>query len=416
MAKIRVLQDKNIVLGITGGIAAYKVADLTSRLVKAGALVDVIMTRAATEFVGPITFQALTHRPVVTEMFALLQETEIGHVSLGQRADLMIVAPATANTLAKLAHGLADNMLTTTALACRAPILLAPAMETGMWQNQATQANMSLLRQRGMHVIGPGVGRLASGGSGAGRMAEPVEILETARGLLGRHGPLAGRSVVVTAGSNWEPIDPVRFLGNRSSGKMGYALAIAARDRGAEVTLIHGPTTLSKPYGVQEIGVETARQMCDAVLQATATGDVLLMAAAVADYRPKSTADQKIKKGQEKLIVELTHNPDILLQVRHQRENCSRPQVVVGFAAETEDLLANAREKLVRKRLDLIVANDISAADSGFAVDTNRVTFLDAAGGITALPLLSKDEVADMVLDRVVTLLNDDKRTAAELG
>lgn len=407
MAGIRALKGKNVVLGVTGGIAAYKAADLTSRLVKAGALVDVIMTQAAIEFVGPITFQALTHRPVVTEIFSLLQETEIGHVSLGKRADLMVVAPATANTLAKLAHGLADNMLTTTALACRGTILLAPAMETGMWQNPVTQVNMALLRERGMVVVGPEVGRLASGASGAGRMAEPADILEAARWSLGRHGPLAGHSVVVTAGGTREPIDPVRFVGNRSSGKMGYALAVAARDRGAEVTLIHAPTALSKPYGVRAVAVETALQMHDAVLEAVPTADVLLMAAAVADYCPVSTADQKIKKGEGDLIVKLTRNPDILLKVARQRESGRRPRVVVGFAAETEDVLVNARKKLTRKRLDLIVANDVSATDSGFAIDTNRVTLLDAAGGITALPLLSKDEVADMVLDRVLALLSD---------
>lgn len=405
MAAIRLLNGKNIVLGVTGGIAAYKVADLTSRLVKAGASVDVIMTEAAIKFVGPITFQALTHHPVITEMFALLQETEIGHVSLGKRADLMIIAPATANTLAKLAHGLADNMLTATALACRGAILLAPAMETGMWRNPATQANVALLRERGMHIVGPGVGRLASGASGAGRMAEPVEILGAARRLLGREGPLAGRSVVVTAGGTREPVDPVRFVSNRSSGKMGYALAVAARDRGAEVTLIHGPTALPAPYGVRDVSLETALQMRDSVLEDASTADVLLMAAAVADYRPVTAADQKIKKGEDNLTVELIRNPDILLEVARRRETNGRPRVVVGFAAETEDLLANAREKLTRKRLDLIVANDVSAGDSGFAVDTNRVTLLDAAGEITPLPLLSKDEVAETVLDRVVALL-----------
>jgi phosphopantothenoylcysteine decarboxylase/phosphopantothenate--cysteine ligase len=405
MTEIRLLKGKNVVLGVTGGIAAYKVADLTSRLVKAGAQVDVIMTEAAAEFIGPLTFQALTHRPVVTEMFPLPQETEIGHVSLGQRADLMIVAPATANTLAKLAHGLADNMLTTTALACRAPILLAPAMETHMWENLATQANMALLCERGMHVVGPGVGRLASGGSGAGRMAEPVEILEAARWLLSRRGPLAGRSAIVTAGGTREPIDPVRFVGNHSSGKMGYALAVAARDRGAEVTLIHGPTALATPYGVRDVPVQTALQMRDAVLEAVSNTDILLMAAAVADYRPAAVAEQKIKKHEGGLIIELARNPDILLEVASQRETSGRPLVVVGFAAETADLLANAREKLTRKRLELIVANDVSAAESGFAVDTNRVTLVDAKGGITPLPLFSKVEVAEMILDRVVALL-----------
>ena len=405
MTEIRVLKDKNIVLGVTGGIAAYKVADLASRLIKAGAIVDVIMTKAATEFVGPLTFQALTHRPIVTEMFSLLQETEIGHVSLGKRADLLIVAPATANTLAKMAHGLADNMLTSTALACRAPILLAPAMETGMWQNQVTQSNITLLRERGMHIAGPGVGRLASGASGAGRMVEPVEIVETARWLLGQSGPLAGRSIIVTAGCTQEPIDPVRFVGNHSSGKMGYALAIAARDRGAEVRLVHGPTALPVPHGVQDVPVGTAIQMRDAVLQEIASADALLMAAAVADYRPVRAAEQKIKKGSGNLTLELARNPDILRQVADQRKTSDHPKIVIGFAAETKDLLDNARDKLMRKRLDMIVANDVSAADSGFGVETNRVTLLDATGGITPLPLLSKETVAEMILDRLVTLL-----------
>lgn len=412
MTEIRLLKDKNVVLGVTGGIAAFKVADLTSRLVKAGALVDVILTGAATQFVGPLTFQALTHRPVVVEMFALLQETEIGHVSLGQRADLMIVAPATANTLARLAHGLADNMLTTTALACRAPILLAPAMETGMWQNPATQANMTLLREREMHLVGPAVGRLASGGSGAGRMTEPAEILEAARWLLGRRGPLAGCRVIATAGGTRERIDPVRFVGNRSSGKMGYALAAAARDRGAEVTLIHGPTALSALYGVQDVAVETALQMRDAVLAAAATADVLLMSAAVADYRPTAVAGQKIKKGEGNLVIELSRNPDILLEVARQRETSNRPRIVVGFAAETENLLANARKKLDGKRLDLIVATDVSVAGSGFAVDTNQATLLDAAGEVTPLPLLHKNKVAEIVLDRIVSLLAGQDFTA----
>jgi len=405
MAEIRLLKNKNVVLGVTGGIAAYKVAHLTSRLVKAGAIVDVIMTESATIFVGPITFQALTHRPVVTEMFSMLQETEIGHVSLGKQADIMIVAPATANTLAKLAHGLSDNMLTTTALACRGPILLAPAMETGMWENPATQANFALLRERGMHFIGPGEGRLASGAEGAGRMAEPDEILEASRWLLGRNGPLAGCRVVVTAGCTWEPFDPVRFIGNRSSGKMGFALATAARDRGGEVQLIHGPTSLSPAYGVQPIPVETAQQMHDAVTHESSSADVLLMSAAVADYRPAAFAEQKIKKGEDSCLVELVRNPDILRAVADQRKDNSRLRVVVGFAAETEELLENARKKLAQKKLDLIVANDVSAGESGFAVDTNKVTLLEAEGKTTSLPLLSKDEVAEKIIDRVAEKL-----------
>lgn len=403
--RIPILEGKNIVLGVTGGIAAYKSADLASRLVKAGALVDVVMTAAATEFVRPLTFQALTHRPVALDMFSLLQETEIGHVSLGQRAALMIIAPATANTIAKLAHGLADNLLATTALACRGPILIAPAMESGMWDNPATTVNMETLRRRGFHVVGPESGRLASGGYGRGRMSEPEILLDAARWVLGRSGSLAGRSVVVTAGGTREAIDPVRFIGNRSSGKMGYALAFAARDRGADVTLIHGPTALAPPYGVADVAVASAEQMENAVLESTLATDALIMAAAVADYRPPSAAEQKIKKQRESLRLELARTADILAAVAERRSRSGHPRVVIGFAAETQDVIANAREKLTRKALSLIVANDVSTADSGFEAETNRVTLLDAAGGVETLPLMSKAAVAEAVIDRLTVLL-----------
>jgi phosphopantothenoylcysteine decarboxylase / phosphopantothenate---cysteine ligase len=403
--RIPIFENKNIVLGVPGGIAAYKSADLASRLVKAGALVDVVMTAAATEFVRPLTFQALTHRPVALEMFSLLQETQIGHVALGQRAALMVIAPATANTIAKLAHGLADNLLTTTVLACRGPILLAPAMESGMWNNPATTENMEILRRRGFHAVGPDSGRLASGGYGQGRMSEPEAILEAARWVLGRQGPLAGRSVVITAGGTREAIDPVRFIGNRSSGKMGFALAVAARDRGADVTWVHGPVSLTAPRGVREVAVESAEQMKNAVLEAALEADALLMAAAVADYQPQAPAGQKIKKQREGLHLELVRTADILEAVAERRSRSGHPHVVVGFAAETQDLLANARDKLTRKGMDLIVANDVSATDSGFEVETNRVTLLDASGGIEALPLMPKTAVAEAIIDRLTTLL-----------
>lgn len=395
-----ILDGRSIVLGVTGGIAAYKAAALCSHLVKAGAVVDVILTDAAREFVTPLTFQALTHRPVVVEMFALLAETEIGHVSLAQRADLLIIAPATANTLAKLAAGLADNMLTTTALATEAPILIAPAMESHMWANPLTQQNLARLQElRDVTVVGPGEGRLASGASGVGRMAEPEEILDAARWVLGRRGPLAGRHVVVTAGGTREPLDPVRFLGNRSSGQMGYALGREARDRGARVTLI-STTGQPAPFGASLLAVETAAEMQEAVLGALAGTDLLLMAAAVADYRPASVAEQKIKKGEAGLRLDLARTPDILSEVAAQR----RPdQVIIGFAAETERLVENARDKLQRKRLDLIVANDARQA-IGSAM--NQVTLLGANGRVEALPLLAKAEVAARILDCAAALMS----------
>jgi phosphopantothenoylcysteine decarboxylase/phosphopantothenate--cysteine ligase len=361
------------------------------------------MTEAATKFVTPLTFQALTHRPVVTEMFALLREMEIGHVALARRADLLIIAPATANTIAKLAAGLADNMLTATALDTRAPILLAPAMETGMWENPMTQDNVARLQKTGdVTVVGPGVGRLASGGMGPGRMAEPAEIVDWARIILGRGGSLAGQRVVVTTGGTQEPIDPVRFIGNHSSGKMGYALALAARDRGAKVTLVSAPTALPAPIGVQLVAVQAAEEMRQAVLAALPESDALIMAAAVADYRPAMAVAHKLKKGEAGLELELVRTSDILAEVATRRTELDRPRVVVGFAAETQDLVANAQTKLKAKRLDLMVAND---ARQAMGADVNQVTLLDASGGVEELPLLPKDEVAERVMDQVVELL-----------
>jgi phosphopantothenoylcysteine decarboxylase/phosphopantothenate--cysteine ligase len=402
---MNLLPGKRILLGVSGGIAAYKAAALSSRLVQGGALLDVVMTEAARQFITPLTFQALTQRSVYTDMFAIPAGENIPHIKLAKEADLLIIAPATANTLAKLAVGLADNLLTAVALATDAPLLLAPAMETGMWGHQATQANVATLVERGATIVGPATGRLASGRSGAGRMAEPDEIVEMAQVVLARGGTLAGRRVVVTAGGTREPIDPVRLITNRSSGKMGYALALSARDRGAQVTLIATLTPWPEPLGVEVVRVETALQMRQAVLDALPGSDALVMAAAVADYRPETAAQQKIKKGEESLTLRLVRNPDILAEVAGEREATGHPRVVVGFAAETANLLENARAKLEKKRLDLIVANDVSAADSGFAVDTNRVTLLSADGGVEALPLLSKAEVAERVMDKVAGLL-----------
>jgi phosphopantothenoylcysteine decarboxylase/phosphopantothenate--cysteine ligase len=412
---IRVLQGKHVLLGVTGGVAAYKAVTLASRLTQAGAIVDVVMTEAATRLVAPLTFQAVTQREVHTDLFLLPPETKPGapagaihipHIALAKAADLLLIAPATANTIAKLAHGLADNLLTSLALASPAPLLVAPAMESGMWAHPATQANVAALGARGATLVGPAAGHLASGAAGVGRMSEPEEILEMARLVLGRGGDLAGRRVVVSAGGTREAIDPVRFVGNRSSGKMGYALALAARDRGASVTLVTA-AGLPDPVGVESLHVESAAEMCSAVLAAAGGADALVMAAAVADYRPAEVAAQKIKKTGAEMVLHLARTDDILAEVARQRQAGHGPQVVVGFAAETQDLLDNAREKLQRKRLDLVAANDVTAADAGFAADTNRVTLLAADGSAEPLPLMSKDDVAYEIWDRVVRLLEN---------
>jgi len=393
------VRDKNIVLGVTGSIAVYKAVELASKLTQEGARVDAVMTKAAQEFVTPLTFRTITNRPVVTEMFDLASEFSIEHVALAEKADLVVIAPATANVIAKLAGGISDDMLTCTVLATRAPIIMAPAMNVNMYQNQITQENIARLKERGFTFVEPGYGRLASGAWGQGRLADTEEILGTIRQVLGRKGDLAGRRIVVSAGGTQEPIDPVRHIGNRSSGKMGYALAEAARDRGATVVLVSAPTALTPPVGVEVVPVQTALQMRDAIADATTKADALLMAAAVADYRPTATAESKIKKGVEPFTLELVRNPDILGEVRGDF-------IRVGFAAESENLVENARGKLERKNLDLIVANDITATDSGFGVDTSRVIIIDRQGKVESLPLLSKLEVAHRVLDRVVELLS----------
>jgi len=405
----QLLSGKRVLLGVTGGIAAYKAADLCSKLAQAGAQVDVIMTEAATRFVGPLTFSALSGRPARVDMWTAPGGDPIPHVHMAAAADLAIVAPLSANTLAKLALGLADNLLTATLLATEAPLVLAPAMESHMWSNPVTQAHAKTLRKRGAVQVGPGVGRLASSALGAGRMAEPVEILAAARGVLARSGPLAGRRVVVTAGGTQEPLDPVRYITNASSGKMGVALAEAARDLGAEVTLVHAPLAVPGPYGVERVSVRTAIEMRDAVLALAPATDILIGAAAVADFRPADPAAQKIKKtpGQAALTIELVRNPDILAEVAALRAEIGRPAVVVGFAAETQDLLANATAKLAAKRLDMIVANDVTDPGSGFGSDTNQITLLYADGRVEALPLASKGEVAERVLDAAVASMGD---------
>jgi phosphopantothenoylcysteine decarboxylase/phosphopantothenate--cysteine ligase len=404
---IPLLDGHRVVLGVTGSIAAYKAVDLASRLTQAGALVDVILTESAQKFVSPLTFRSVTGRPAYTDADLWGQEAHILHVGLAEDTELLVIAPATANTLAKLASGQADSLLTISALTARCPLVLAPAMDTGMFEHPATQANLETLRQRGAYIAGPAEGRMASGLVGLGRMLEPTELLGHIRLALGRGGPLGGRKIVVTAGGTQEPIDPVRAIVNRSSGKQGFALAQAALDRGAAVQLVSGPTHLETPVGAERIEVTTAEEMRAAVLVAAAGADALLMAAAVADFRPSKAVPEKIKRGRGTPEVRLEPTVDILGEVMAQREKSGRPAVVVGFAAESQDLRTNARTKLQSKGLSLIVANDITDPNAGFAVDTNRVTLIDASGTLQELPLMSKAEVAEAVLQRVVRMLGD---------
>ena len=400
-----IFTGKHILLGVTGSIAAYKAADLASRLTQAGSQVDVILTAGAEKFVSALTFQSVTGRRAFTDANLWGGEAHVLHVGLAHAADALLIAPCTANTLAKLAYGLADNLLTITALANRAPLLLAPAMDGGMYDAPATQKNLVTLSERGAIIIGPAEGHLASGLSGHGRMVEPAEIIGHLRLVLGRAGPLAAKKVVVSAGGTQEPLDPVRMLTNRSSGKQGYALAQAALDAGAQVVLVSAPASLTPPVGARVIHVETARQMLEAVLTESALADVLIMAAAVADFRPKGSAGNKLKKRDGIPQVELEATEDILEAVASRRSKKKQPRVVVGFAAESRDLLANASEKLMSKKLDMIAANDITASDAGFGAETNRVTLLFANGKQENLPLMSKTEVAETIVARLAALL-----------
>ena len=396
------LKNKMIVLGVTGGIAAYKVADLASKLTQAGANVRVVMTWEATELVKPLTFQALTGNPVVTEMFEPAPLSGITHVSLADEADIVAIVPATANIIAKIANGIADDMLTCVVLATKAPVVVAPAMHNNMYVNPITQENITKLKARGFIIIPAVHGRLASGAVGKGRLPEITEIMGIIQQTLGRKGDLAGKSIVVTAGGTQEAIDPVRFIGNRSSGKMGYAVAEAARDRGADVTLITTPTSLNPISGMETVKVQSAKQMKEAVVKATTKADALIMAAAVADYMTKTAATQKIKKVAGGLTLELVKTPDIIAEVEGKF-------LKIGFAAETENLIANAKKKLVNKKLDLIVANDVTLKDSGFGADTNKVVIIDKNGKQEDLPLMSKREVADKILDKVGKMLKRKK-------
>jgi phosphopantothenoylcysteine decarboxylase/phosphopantothenate--cysteine ligase len=395
------LTGKTIVLGVTGGIAAYKAAEIVRLLVKDGATVRVIMTKNAQEFITPLTLQTLSGNPVSTETFSLTQESEIGHIRLADTADLVLIAPATANVIAKLAHGEADDLLTTVLLATTAPVLIAPAMNVHMYAHPLVQENMRKLSSLGYGFVEPTEGFLACGYEGKGRLADPEDIVEEVRAALTKKD-LQGERIMVTAGPNAEPIDPVRFISNRSTGKMGYAMARVAWRRGAEVTLVSGPTALPPPRGVRLSPVRTALEMQRAVLEHYPQATMVISAAAVADYRPAQVAPQKLKKSEGDFTIELTRNPDILAELGQQKGN----RLLVGFATETEDVLRNAARKLHSKNLDMIVANDVTQDGAGFAHDTNIVTLIDRSEKVETLPLMSKDEVAHAVYDRLLALKN----------
>ena len=406
-----ILEGKRIILGVTGSIAAYKAVDLASKLTQLDALVDVIMTGAAQQFVTPLTFQAVTGRPVYADMWQTDSSgglpTHIAHVGLGEGADLLAIIPATADVIAKLAYGFAEDLLTVTALAAPCPMLVAPAMDGNMYEHPATQTNLAVLRERGVFLVEPEEGRFASGLVGKGRLPETFTLIGAIRQALGRDGILAGKKVVVTAGGTREALDPVRFITNRSSGRQGYALAQAALDEGADVTLISATRHLPTPYGARVIPVDSAEQMHHAVMTNIASADALIMAAAVADFRPHTTADHKIKKTDDSstLVLTLEQTTDILGAVKERRRDSKWPRVVVGFAAESDDLIANARKKLERKGVDLLVANDIKAKDAGFESPNNRVTILDSKGTQEALELTSKVQVGEYIIRRVAQLL-----------
>jgi phosphopantothenoylcysteine decarboxylase / phosphopantothenate---cysteine ligase len=407
-----------ITLGVTGGVAAYKAAELVRRLQQENFTVQVVMTRAAREFVTPLTFAALSGQKVITDLFAASEngeanlESAIEHIAVAQRTDLLLVAPATADILAKFARGIADDFLTTLYLASTAPVILAPAMNVNMWNHEATQANVKLLGDRGVTIVAPDEGYLACGMVGAGRLAGQEDILAAVRSVLRTHRDLTTESILVTAGPTCEDLDPVRYLTNRSSGKMGYAVAAAAAERGATVTLISGPTALETPRGVTRIDVRTATEMHAAVVARFPQCSIAIFAAAVADYRPAASAGKKIKRGKESITLEFQPTVDILATVAKEKGH----RVLVGFAAETDHLAENARKKLSSKNADLIVANDVTAEGAGFDVDTNIVTMFAADGRDVALPKLPKAEVAQRILDEVIRLRSSEHQHAIEMA
>ncbi len=395
------MKGKKIVIGVTGGIAAYKAAELVRLLVKAGAHVRVAMTLNATRFVSPLTFETLSGSKVIWSMFDR-EGTSVDHITWGQDdVDLIIIAPATGNIIAKMCHGIGDDFLSTMIMAATAPVLICPSMNSQMYINPAVQGNIRLLRERGVLVMEPGKGELACHTEGPGRLPEPEDIVEYASMVISEHD-LSGRSILVTAGPTLEPIDPVRYITNRSTGKMGYALARAAKKRGASVILVSGPVGLKSPLGVEECQVKTAEEMMKTVMERSGSCDIIIKAAAVSDYRTSEVAPDKIKKGSDTLTLELVKNPDILAELGRRKKE--HPCILVGFAAETKDLLANAREKLKSKNLDMIVLNDVSRSDAGFETDTNIVRMIFSDGRVEDSLLMTKDEVADLILDRVKTI------------
>ena len=396
------LKDKTVVIGVSGGIAVYKTLDVVSRLRKLGVNVNVIMTKSATEFVTPLSFQSLSQNYVVCDMFEDPKTWDVEHISLAKRADVFLIAPATANVIGKIANGIADDMLTTTVMATKAKVLIAPAMNTNMYENPILQRNINTLKELGYNFVEPESGRLACGDTGKGKLASPETIVDEVVKLLSKGQDLKGKSIIVTAGPTVESIDPMRYITNRSTGKMGYSIAKEAIERGADVTLITGPTNLTPPQNLKKlVKIESAKDMYEAVLENLDENDVVIKSAAVADYKPKNYSDKKIKKSNDDLIIELDRNKDIAYELGKIKKN----KILVGFAAETNDLIENAKGKISKKNLDFIVANDLTESGAGFGTDTNIVKIIDKDGNIAKYPQMKKDEVADVILDKVKSLL-----------
>ena len=397
------LKDKTVVIGVSGGIAVYKTLDVISRLRKLGVNVNVIMTKSSTEFVTPLSFQSLSQNYVVCDMFEDPKTWDVEHISLAKRADVFLIAPATANVIGKIANGIADDMLTTTVMATNAKVLIAPAMNTNMYKNPILQRNISTLKELGYNFVDPESGRLACGDTGKGKLASPETIVNEVVKLLSREQDLKGKNIIVTAGPTVESIDPMRYITNRSTGKMGYSIAKEAIERGANVTLITGPTNLKPPQNLKKlVKIESANQMYDAVLNNLEENDVVIKSAAVADYKPKNYSEQKIKKSENDLVIELDRNKDIAQEIGKIKNN----KILVGFAAETNNLIENASLKIKKKNLDFIVANDLTKEGAGFGVDTNIVKIIDKEGNITEYPKMKKEEVANIILDKIKELLN----------